>query len=120
MTTLTPRSTRTITGYVSQLLEYPRWYIERDIDFSSCAYHGIYHGSEEKCVTCKVGAGCEWLNSERSPTVDDASLPELIAALQSAVGYVQGHCRHEQPCDCATCHWIHEARALLRSRSHWT
>ena len=25
---------RTITGYISDLLEYPRWVIERDVDFT--------------------------------------------------------------------------------------
>lgn len=120
MTTLTPRSTRTITGYVSNLLEYPRWYIERDIDFTSCEFHGTYTASAEKCVNCAFGAGCVWLNRECSPTTDDATLPELVKALQSAVAYLQSHCRHEPPCDCETCRWIHEARSLLRSRSHWT
>ncbi len=120
MATLTPRSTRTITGYASQLLEYPRWYIERDIDFSNCQFHGVFQASAGRCVACEVGSGCLWLNRKRSPTVDEASLTDLIDALETAVAYVRNHTRHEQPCDCETCRWIHEARALLRSRAHWT
>ena len=30
--------TRTITGYIADLLEYPRWILEREVDFSSCRY----------------------------------------------------------------------------------
>ncbi len=120
MSTLTPGRTRTITGYVSQLLEYPRWYIERDIDFTYCDYHGVFDATIERCTSCKFGTGCRWLNTTRSPTTNDASLPELVNALQAAVDYLGEHCQHEQPCRCEACAWIHEARALLRSSSHWT
>ena len=120
MSTLTPGHTRTISGYVSQLLEYPRWYIERDIDFTYCEYHGVYDSAVDRCASCQFGAGCQWLNSERSPTTDSASLPELMEALQAAVTYLQQHCVHKQPCRCEACAWIHEARSLLRSRTHWT
>ena len=119
MTTLTPRCTRTITGYVSELLEYPRWYIERDIDFTRCKFHGRYEPAAGTCRSCEFGAGCLWLNRKRSPTVDKAALPELIKALEVAVHYLAEHSRHDLDCDCATCHWIHEARAMLRSQSHW-
>ena len=34
MTTLTGRNTRTIVGYVITLLDYPRWVIEREVDFT--------------------------------------------------------------------------------------
>jgi len=34
MTTLTGRNARTLSGYVESLLDYPRWIIERDVDFS--------------------------------------------------------------------------------------
>lgn len=119
MTTLTPRCTRTITGYVSELLEYPHWYIERDVDFSACEFHGCYNGTAAVCRDCDSAAGCLWLNRRLSPTTDRAELPALIDSLQSAVRYLGQRCRHERDCGCATCHWIHEARAMLRSRDHW-
>ena len=119
MTILTPRCTRTITGYMSELLEYPRWYIERDIDFTRCEFHGRYEASADSCRNCRFGVGCLWLNRKRSPTTDRADLPELMNALKVAVQYLAQHAHHDHDCDCATCSWVHEARAMLRSQSHW-
>lgn len=119
MTTLTPRCTRTITGHVSELLEYPRWYIERDIDFTKCAFQGRVDPGAEGCRTCAFGVGCLWLNRERTPTTDPGELPELLEALESAVRYIAERCRHDRDCGCETCRWVHEARAMLRSRTHW-
>lgn len=120
MSTLTPRSTRTITGYVTQLLEYPRWVIEREVDFSHCHYDGRYDKRIAECANCSFGEACRWLNQERTPRPDIASVEELVYALQTAVRYLQGKSGHVRGCDCDSCSWMREARQFLHTRSHWT
>ena len=117
MTTVTGSQTRTILGQLTLTLEYPRWLIERDVDFSDCVNSGHYNEFLPQCKNCRFGAGCLWLNSARSADTSDAPLPELIAALSGAVRYIserkiEGHGRH---CDCETCQWLVSGRRLLRS-----
>ena len=61
MATLTGRRTRTLSGYVSTLLEYPRWFIEREVDFTNCHRDGAYDGEDARCTSCQFGASCSWL-----------------------------------------------------------
>lgn len=117
--TLTPRSTRTISGHVTQLLEYPRWVIERDVDFTHCPYDGRFDDNVGECADCKFGAACRWLNQDRTPTTDAASVEELVDALQTAVTYLQARVSHSRACNCDTCSWLHAARHFLHARSHW-
>jgi hypothetical protein len=116
MNTLTGQRTRTITGYVYTLLEYPRILIERDVDFSACRHGGIPDPDAPECSTCKFGDACRWLNRHRAANLDEASLTELIDALTTAVDYLQKTTLHDRRCDCETCKWLQEARALLRHR----
>ena len=120
MSTLTGRRTRTITGYVTQLLEYPRWVIERDIDFTHCHYDGRYDDRIVDCAECRFGEACRWLNKDRTPTIDLGTVEELVDALQTAVHYLRGRHDHPRGCDCEDCHWLREARQFLHTRSHWT
>ncbi len=117
--TLTPRYTRTITGHLEELLEYPRWFIERDVDFTHCPHYGRFDGSVEACRQCEFGEACLWLNRDRSPSLRAGSLEELVTALQAAVGYVQSRSEHSRDCHCRTCKWLHEARQFLHARTHW-
>ncbi len=39
----TTSKTRTLEAYVSDLLQYPRWIIEREVDFTGCRYDGHYN-----------------------------------------------------------------------------
>jgi len=117
MTTVTGSQTRTILGQLTLTLEYPRWLIERDVDFTNCANSGHYNDFLPLCKNCRFGPGCMWLNTARSADTSDAPLPELIAALSGAVRYVSeykivGHGHH---CDCETCKWLVSARRLMRS-----
>ena len=52
MNTLTGQRTRTITGYVYTLLEYPRILIERDVDFSHCRHGGVFDPDQPECASC--------------------------------------------------------------------
>ena len=61
MATLTPK-TRTISGYISDLLEYPRWVIEHDVDFTNCHFGGHYNAFIKACTDCPFGAACRWLD----------------------------------------------------------
>jgi len=117
MTTVTGSQTRTILGQLTLTLEYPRWLIERDVDFSDCINSGHYNEFLPVCKSCRFGPGCLWLNTARSADTSDAPLPELITALSGAVKYISerkiaGHGRH---CDCETCLWLVSARTLMRS-----
>ncbi len=117
MMTLTGRGTRTITGYVSKLLEHPRWVIERDVDFTDCPYDGNYDDDITVCVQCSFGTACRWLNQRRSPAIDAGTVDKMIAALQSAVYYLQAKAHHGRGCQCHNCSWLREARQFLHSQS---
>lgn len=122
MPTLTGSRTRTLSGYVTTLLEYPRWYIEREVDFTNCHQGGTFDAEDEQCTSCEFGAACRWLNSNRSAPSPDASLPELLVALDTAVFYLRSpqheHAKHARSCSCDTCEWLHEAQSFLRLHRH--
>lgn len=124
MTTLTGRSTRTITGYLVTLLEYPRWLIDRDVDFTNCQLSGTYDTADDKCVQCTFGEACIWLNQNRSEPSLDTPLPELVDALDAALRYLRseyhGSGEHGRHCECDTCDWIREASNFLRTHRHKT
>jgi len=119
MTTQTGSNTRTITGHLVHVLEYPRWLIERDIDFSQCEYSGRFNELVPECQNCPFGAGCRWLDRHRTNSLTDVPLADLIEALRGAVNYIDGHpdYQHVQKCDCETCRWLHLAKRLLRTFS---
>ena len=124
MTTLTGASTRTITGYIITLLEYPRWLIEREVDFTDCHLGGNFDSADERCRDCDFGEACNWLNINRSEPTLASPLPDLLHALQTAVAYVRSDNRsapgHERHCECDTCTWMHEATNFLRTHRHKT
>ena len=124
MTTLTGASTRTITGYIITLLEYPRWLIEREVDFTNCHLGGDFDAADERCRDCDFGEACNWLNINRSEPTLASPLPDLLHALQTAVAYVRSDNRsapgHERHCECDTCTWMHEATNFLRTHRHKT
>lgn len=117
MTTVTGSQTRTILGQLILTLEYPRWLIERDVDFSNCANSGHFNEFLPLCENCGFGPGCMWLNSARIADTSAAPLPELIAALHGAIKYVSERkaAGHDRYCDCETCQWLASARRLSRS-----
>ena len=106
--------TRTLNGYIADLLEYPRWVIEHEVDFTNCRNGGHFNAFIETCTTCPFGAGCRWLDLHRSPTMDNATIEELSEALESAVTYIRSAHAHDRYCDCDTCSWLREARHFRR------
>lgn len=122
MSTLTGTSTRTITGYLVTLLEYPRWLIDRDVDFTECHLHGEFASDDAICVSCEFGMACRWLRKNRDEPSLSTPLAELVGALQTATDYVrQDHIsasEHDRLCDCDTCTWLREASNFLRSHRH--
>lgn len=124
MNTLTGRSTRTITGYVVTLLDYPRWLIEREVDFTDCHLGGQFEDEDQRCLDCRFGEACSWLNVNREAPSLASPLPALVNALQTAVGYVRNYARkmpeHDRHCDCDTCAWLREAGGFLRTHRHKT
>ncbi len=124
MTTLTGTNTRTITGYIVTLLEYPRWLIEREVDFTDCHLGGNFESGDERCRHCYFGEACNWLNLNRSKPTLNTPLPDLLHALNTAVTYIRddapGTPKHDRRCDCDTCIWLHEATNFLRTHRHKT
>jgi hypothetical protein len=122
MITLSGRNTRTITGYVVTLLEYPRWVIEREVDFTNCHLGGHFDPADPQCSTCHFGTACRWLQTGRTTPHPDAKLPELLMALGAAVEYLHSSARankdHYDGCECDACQWLAEARAFLRTHRH--
>ena len=114
MATRTGR-TRTITGYISDLLEYPRWIIEHDVDFTDCKYGGHYNVFIDACAHCRFGSACRWLDRHKASSLEQASVDELTEALESAVAYLRKTYPHDHDCDCETCVWLREARHFKRS-----
>ncbi len=122
MATLTGRRTRTLTGYVTVLLEYPRWIIEREVDFTDCPHVGRYESRDQRCTDCRFGTACCWLDANCEAPGPDSPLGELMAALDSAVRYLRSPERdavkHPRHCDCEDCRWLHEAMSFLRLHRH--
>lgn len=106
------------------LLEYPRWLIEREVDFTDCHLGGNFDARDERCRHCHFGEACNWLNLNRSEPTPSTPLPELLQALNTAVSYVRDDARrapkHDRQCDCDTCEWLHEATNFLRTHRHKT
>jgi len=107
--------TRTITGYIADLLEYPRWVIERDVDFTNCRHGGHHNEFIDECRDCRFGPACRWLDSQRTPSMENASVEELSKALEGAVDYLRSTDPHKSNCVCKTCHWLREARHFRNS-----
>ncbi|MGB5492655.1 MAG: hypothetical protein WBM76_17645 [Woeseiaceae bacterium] len=124
MTTLTGRNTRTIVGHVVTLLDYPRWIIEREVDFTNCHLGGSFDVGDTECSTCRFGAACCWLNTNRSASPTDASLDELLHALATSIEFLRSSknsvASHSADCDCETCDWLHQSKAFLRQYRHKT
>ena len=122
MPTLSGLHTRTITGYALTLLEYPRWLIDRDIDFTGCHLDGRYDEEDATCTACDFGRACRWLNSNRGDPSLATPLEELLDALRTATDYIRSEhaeaARHDRHCDCDTCIWLREASGFLRSHRH--
>lgn len=115
MATETGRNTRTIRGYVVKLLDYPRWLIEREVDFTDCRAGGHYNEFLRECVECKFGDGCRWLDQHRTPSTEDASLDELVRALEAAVAYMKSPRRPRQTQSAEARSWMREAQRFLGS-----
>jgi len=118
MTTHTGRNARTLTSYVETLLDYPRWIIERDVDFTECQHQGNYTASAEVCTTCVFGEACHWLRLTREPASPDDPLPSLLNALATSADYLQANysAGHPPGCSCENCLWLRQVRRFLHSQ----
>jgi hypothetical protein len=117
VTTQSGSQSRTITGYLVNLLEYPRWLIERDTDFTHCPYHGRYERFVVECDACVFGKGCYWLSSYTAGETREAPLTDLVDALENAIEYVarRPQVKHSRDCACDDCEWLRSSRRFLRS-----
>ncbi|MGI9202896.1 MAG: hypothetical protein ACR2Q3_02730 [Woeseiaceae bacterium] len=116
MASETSGNVRTLIGYASDLLKYPRLVIERDVDFTHCQHDGRHNAFLADCVDCQFGVACNWLNIHRTPDVDGATLDELVEAIDSACGYMQAKIRQKGRNDAEMLAWLREARRFLHAR----
>ena len=105
--------TRTITGFIADLLEYPRWVFEREVDFTNCRYGGHYNNFIRECAECEFGAACRWL--DRSRSLEGATVEQLTDALEAALEHLRASNQHKKTCYCKTCRWLREARHFKSS-----
>jgi len=89
MVSETTGNMRTLIGYATDLLKYPRFVIERDVDFTNCLHAGRHDESLAACTECQFGDACYWLNQHRMQTADDATLDEFVEAIKNACLYMQ-------------------------------
>lgn len=124
MTTLTGRDRRTIAGYLVTLLDYPRWFIEREIDFTNCHLGGRFEANDARCSSCAFGDACRWLNANLDAPSVDAEVDELVAALRTSVIFLRTSRseqeQHAGDCQCQTCRWLRKAKSFLRQHRHKT
>lgn len=122
MTTLSGTNTRTLVGYVVTLLDYPRWVIAREVDFTDCHLAGSFDSSDRQCSSCHFGAACCWLHVNQGPPAADAALDDLLDALRISVEFLRTSSfnphKHARNCECDTCEWLHEAQGFLRHQRH--
>ncbi len=110
------RKTRTLQAYASKLLQYPRWIIEREVDFTDCSYDGHYNAYLPGCVNCQFSHGCRWLDQQRAPDIGAAPLDEVVEALGAAVEYLESTNRQFEIDDDDMRAWMREARRFVQSR----
>ncbi|MBT8110074.1 MAG: hypothetical protein KJO27_05050, partial [Gammaproteobacteria bacterium] len=97
MPTLTGQNTRTLTGYIVTLLDYPSWIIEREVDFTDCHLSGSFDEKDGQCVSCDFGEACRWLNTNRIAPSPDMPLHDLLQALNTAVDYLRSPREGDSP-----------------------
>ena len=115
MATETGRGAPTVRGYLVELLDYPRWVIEREVDFTHCRSRGHYNAFLPQCAECRFGEACRWLDRHRTPSTGQASLDDLVEALESAVAYLGSRehlAGHPSP---DTRDWLRKAQRFLSS-----
>jgi hypothetical protein len=112
----TTANTRTLRAYAADLLQYARWIIEREVDFSNCRHRGQYQSSASECTECRFGAACLWLDQQRTPNLEEASIDELIEGIESASGYLQSTERDPEVNDPELHDWIHKAHRFLKAQ----
>lgn len=115
MTTETTGNTRTLKAYAIELLRFPRYYIEREVDFTDCRNNARYDALAAQCVGCQFGPACRWLDEHRTSLADDAPLDELTDAIDSAAHYLQKRTQKLGANDAEVLSWIREARRFLRA-----
>jgi hypothetical protein len=114
------QNARTLTSFVITLLEYPRWVIDRDVDFTNCRHGGHYRAELDECVTCRFAAACRWLEDNSPMAESTASFDRLVDTLNAAIGYFESTTDHGRGCRCDTCAWLRKARRFRKTRPETT
>ena len=111
----TTSKTRTLEAYASDLLQYPCWIIEREVDFTDCRYDGHYNAYLPD-GQLRVQSRLSLLDKQRAPDIGAAPLNDLIEALGGAVEYLESTSRQQEIDSEDMRAWIRGARRFLQSR----
>lgn len=107
---------RTLSAYAADLLQFPRWVIERQVDFTNCKHGARFSDTTSDCIECRFGPACYWLNCHRTPNTDNASLREMTGAIESACDYLSSLENQSSADKNDIDDWIREAHRFLGSQ----
>lgn len=114
--TQTSQNSRTLTSFAITLLDYPRWVIDREVDFTNCRHNGSFDAEINDCVSCRFADACRWLTENDPQTWPAMPFENLRNTLDAAIRYFESTTDHEHRCHCDTCAWLRNARRFKKTR----
>lgn len=105
-----------------EALTYPRMLMTDQIDIDTCPMHGYYNETLEACLICDKGTECLWLSDhDEFSILARKPIEDLFEAFTFTIDYVDAYVTRDnhnpRRCACETCHWLREARHLVREYS---
>ena len=102
-----------------EALTYPRMLMTSTIDIDNCPMHGYFDKTLDACLVCDKGVECLWLNNhDEFSVLARKPIETLFEAFTFSIDYVDAYVTRDKHnprrCACETCHWLREARHLVR------
>ena len=102
-----------------EALTYPRMLMTAHIDVDTCPMHGYFDKTLDTCLVCEKGTECLWLNNhDEFSVLARKPIESLFEAFTFSIDYIDAYVTREKHnprrCACDTCHWLREARHLVR------
>jgi hypothetical protein len=102
-----------------EALTYPRMLMTAHIDVDNCPMHGYFNKTSDTCLVCEKGVECLWLNNhDEFSVLARKPIEALFEAFTFSIDYLDAYVTRDnhnpRRCACETCHWLREARHLVR------
>lgn len=102
-----------------EALTYPRMLMTSTIDIDNCPMHGYFDKTLDACLVCDKGVECLWLNNhDEFSVLARKPVETLFEAFTFTIDYIDAYVTRDnhnpRRCACETCHWLREARHLVR------